>query len=204
MSTLKKVYLDLDRTLFRTDDAGAIWRLLATHYPSVPDAEEAIARSRDFFVFTENGDYFYDWVRQVESYGVAAEEARQAILKSSLADGRFEYPGVAETVRYVQDNHFELAILTFGEQFYQQEIKAALCPSLIGVEIITTMSPKEQFFTDRQNPALLLDDKPISGALPPWVHFVQSVGYNGVEAPSNVEWDTVSSLAEFRDMLERR
>lgn len=196
--TMPKVYLDVDRTLFDTNKFDALrWQFLEGKYGV--SAEKERARQREFYVEL-GGAETYDLAAHMACLGIDADEVRDALRRSELADGRLEYTGVGKLVEWL-GQHGSVALLTFGFEA-DQELKLALCPSLRDVETIITLETKNKFFMQNSEPAVLLDDKPIGESLPPHVTFVQSTGYNDIASPEGAPWPVVRSLGEFREFLE--
>ncbi len=191
--TKPRLYLDLDRTLFRTDDfTHQIWQMIETWHPEI-SGEFELGRCHNFYQHAD-GMYFYDFAAHVTSLGLLATDIFRRLRKSDLADGRLEYSGVSELINWAKQAT-RLSVLTYGPDDYQG-LKADLCPSLDGVEVITTLKPKHLFFRENrpEGEIWLVDDKPIGDELPPGVRFIQAVGYNDIAAPDECNWLTAASL----------
>ena len=190
------VYLDLDRTLFNTDLFDELrWSFLEREFDISP--EQGKSRQRQFFIYDEDM-YMYDFAEHMCSLGLDADQVYEAIRHSELAEGRLEYPGTDRLVRELGE---KAKILTYGADDYQR-LKVDLCPSLVGVPIVTTQKPKGLFFRDNPTPAVLFDDKPIGDELPSSVTFVQSTSYNNLTAPPDAPWHKVTSIDEFRELIK--
>lgn len=194
-----KLYLDLDRTLFRTTQfCREYWYTLAELFPTIkPEYELTSARQTEFYRYNQ-GLYTYDLMAHLENIGVDAKEAQRYITRSSLADGRFEYPGVAALIQWARSKG-EVAVLTYGMEATQR-FKVGLCPSLAGVPIITILHPKTQFFQtllqdDAETRAVIwmVDDKPIGGELPLKVKFIQAL-IEEQPIPDAVPWPVATTL----------
>lgn len=140
-------YLDLDRTLFRTERVGEFFPVLEQLYPQNTALHDGYALREQYFVFPQHKDgdektYYYDVARQLRDAGLDIEQALSA-LRTELGDGRFEHEGVRDFVRALQV-HGVVKILTYGEDIYQR-FKVSLCPSLAGLEVITTLEPKAKY-----------------------------------------------------------
>lgn len=190
------VYLDLDRTLFRTSEFGPQkWPLLEKMYPQI-NGESEHARQSQFYV--RNGDsYAYDFSAHLESLELDLGEVYDILNKSALADGRLEYDGVADLVSWIRQRG-EVKVLTYGVDEYQR-LKASLCPSLKGVEIITTLRPKAEYLADKGD-VWLVDDKYLADELPSNVRFIQALleGQNDEVG----DWPKATRLAEVIDMFK--
>ncbi len=196
-----KLFLDLDRTLFRTSELDeAEWGLLERQFGI--DSAAELARRTDFHVRTEKA-YYYDFAAHVRAAGLDEKEAFSFLLQSALADGRMEYDGVAELVTWAKQRG-TVHILTYGPANYQQ-FKAALCPSLKEAEIITTLQSKGDYFREQRltGKVWMVDDKPIGGDLPNNVRFIQTAEYNGIAAPEHPAWPVATALGQIPEIVDR-
>ena len=194
------VYLDLDRTLYRTDLSGQlIWQEVSRLYPRV-DANQRQSQ-RDFYI--HRGDlYAYDFSAHLVSLDLNPVEVYQQIRQSELADGRLEYKGVSDLVSWIRQNG-EVKVLTYGVDDFQR-LKAALCPSLDGVQVITVLKPKSDFFKNLEldGRVWMVDDKPIGEELPEGVRFIQVI-HGGVEAGCWLECPIAMSLSDTLNLLQK-
>lgn len=197
MSSPLTTYLDLDRTLYRTNGAGAAkWCLVGQVHPQVNVARE-FDRQRKFY--QHNGDaYAYDFTAHLLSLDLDVAAVYAMLRRSELADGHLEYDGVADLVAWAQSQG-AVKILTYGIDDYQR-LKASLCPSLAGVEVITTLRPKGEYLRSEQN-AWMVDDKPIGYTMPPGVRFIQACleGQDCTDAP----WPVAASLHQVLQLMIR-
>ncbi|MBF1023661.1 MAG: hypothetical protein HXK97_00350 [Candidatus Nanogingivalaceae bacterium] len=194
------LFLDLDRTLFRTSELDAAeWGLLGRQFGI--DSEAELARRTDFHVRTETA-YYYDFAAHVRAVGLDEKEAFSFLLQSTLADGRMEYDGAAELVTWAKQCG-TVHVLTYGPANYQR-FKAALCPSLKGAEIITTLQSKGDYFREQYltGEVWMVDDKPIGGDLPDNVRFIQTVEYNGIVAPEHPAWPVATALSQIPEIVD--
>ena len=194
-----KLFLDLDRTLFRTSELDeAEWGLLGQQFGI--DSEAELARRTDFYVRDEKA-YYYDFAAHVRAAGLGEEAVFAFLLQSELADGRMEYDGVAELVAWARQRG-TVHVLTYGPANYQR-FKAALCPSLEGAEIITTLQPKGDYFREQRptGEVWMVDDKPIGSDLPDTVRFIQTAEYNGIVAPEHPAWPVATALSQIPDII---
>ncbi len=159
-------YLDLDRTLFHTDRIADLFPVLERLYPENTALQNGFASREKYFVFPhlKDGDvktYYYDLARQLREAGLDLDKAFTA-LHGELGDGRFEYEGARELVEALQTRG-EVKVLTYGEDVYQK-FKASLCPSLAGLEVITTVEPKVEYLNEHCAAGdWIVDDKIING-----------------------------------------
>ncbi len=168
-------YLDLDRTLFRTDEIGAMFQKIGELHTEV-DAEHGYAQREEYYVYPFKGQgdddtYYHDVSAWLRANGLIPDEVYEKLAATELADGRFEYQGVAELVGMLQARG-PVRVLTFGEDGYQRA-KAALCPSLAGIEVITTTGRKGAWLATHAVPGdWLVDDKIVTG-IPHDIRFLQ-------------------------------
>ncbi|HAC56070.1 TPA: hypothetical protein DCF80_01080 [Candidatus Saccharibacteria bacterium] len=190
------VYLDLDRTIFKTNDSEKILLKIAELYPEL----DALQLEKDRTAFHETvGDlYYWDLGRQLSTYGLDAEEVFIELAGTDLADGRLEYEGAATLISSLQSADVDVRVLTFGPDDYQR-FKASLCPSLRGLVVTTTLLPKSELFEASEEECWLVDDKPIGDELPGNVSFVQ-VSLEGQEYPGQ-DWPVFYSLHDVREFF---
>ena len=196
-----RVFLDLDRTLFRTSELDkAEWGLLGRQFGI--DSEAELARRTDFHVRTEKA-YYYDFAAHVRAAGLGEEAVFAFLLQSELADGRMEYDGVAELVTWAKQRG-TVHVLTYGPANYQR-FKAALCPSLKEAEIITTLQSKSEYFREQcpTGEVWMVDDKPIGSELPDNVRFIQTAEYNSIAAPEHPAWPVATALGQIPGIVDR-
>lgn len=171
-------YLDLDRTLFRTDAAAEIFAMVEQLYPENYRARDGYTKRAEHYVYPQKavGDetsYYHDVAQWLRDVGIDEAEAFDRLARTALADGHLEYPGVAELVKGLQA-YGEVKLLTYGEDAYQR-FKARLCPSLMGIEVITTIQPKVEYLNRYANDGdWIIDDKALVG-LQSSIHAVRVV-----------------------------
>ena len=193
------LFLDLDRTLFRTSELDeAEWGLLGRQFGI--DSEAELARRTDFYEY-DGKAYYYDFAAHVRKAGLGEKAAFAFLLQSELADGRMEYDGVAELVTWAKQRG-TVHVLTYGPANYQR-FKAALCPSLKEAEIITTLQSKSEYFCEQcpTGEVWMVDDKPIGGDLPDTVRFIQTVEYNSIAAPEHPAWPVATALGQIPGII---
>lgn len=160
-------YIDLDRTAFRTEQVAMIYRALAQLYPD----NQLIASGYDardaYYVLSDNHDgdgdrlYHHDLGAQLRDAGIEPTEAFAKLIQV-VGDGRFEYPGLAQLVAAARARG-EVKVLTYGTDDYQR-FKAALCPHLAGVEVLTVLTPKSDYLNSYTGPDdWVIDDKLLVG-----------------------------------------
>ena len=192
--TKPKVFLDLDRTLFDTDKAGEMWSVWAEHFSLIP--EVCVAEREQFYIWGE-GSYMHDLSAQLRAYGIDPKAAYEIIIASDLAQGSFELPYASELVEWLKEVA-DIAVLTYGPDDYQRT-KAALCPSLAGVPVITTTGRKADVLRDAGE-CWLVDDKDLGANPPENVHLVQVVAPGGT-VPEGKPWPICMDLKEVKEYL---
>lgn len=189
------VYLDLDRTLFRTNDAGKIWHQIAEHYPNIsPEAEKP--RAAQFYVRPVEDLYYYDFSAHLRDLGFEPSEVYAYLEASPLANNQLLFDGAVELIDWIKTRATP-AILTFGIDDYQR-LKIALCPALAGLDVNVTLQPKGEWLKDK-GACWLVDDKAIGEELPPNVRFIQ-VSLEGQLIPPS-SWPNLRSLEAVREHL---
>jgi len=104
------VYLDLDRTIYKTRELEAAWGFIAEQFP---EAVGAYARRKEFF--HDVGDsYYYDMSAHVVSLGLEPQEVYKTVASSELADGRAEYEGVKALVEWLRANSYDVKVFTLS------------------------------------------------------------------------------------------
>ena len=191
-------YLDLDRTLFHTERIGELFPVLERIYPDNVALRGGYERREEYFVFPhlDDGDtktYYYDLAGQLRAAGLDVGRAF-AVLRTELGDGRFEYDGAEELVEALRARG-TVRILTYGENVYQK-FKASLCPSLEGLEVITTVEPKVDYLNEYAAAGdWIIDDKIISGL---------TTGIRAIHIQHDVaKFADVHSLAEVAEFIFR-
>lgn len=190
-----RVYLDLDRTIFDTDKASMLWHELAKHYDLIPEACHA-DRER-FYVWPVPGTYYHDMSAQLEAYGIYPPEAFEILRCSPLADGRLQLPYTDQLIHALRPLA-DLVVLTFGADDYQH-LKAALCPALNGIPVITTSGEKRAILKEAGE-CWLVDDKPLGEHPPKNVHYIQ-IAPPGGTVHGNTLWPFFSNLKEVKEYL---
>ncbi len=193
------VALDLDDTLVQNRKMiRGIWQYLAMVFPEASiDPDRAYARLQDFYVETDSNLFAYNFDKHLQYYGIDPTDAYKSIVASELSDGRYEVNNLAGFVADI-DKIAELLIITYGYDGYQR-LKASLCPSLSGIEIITTLKNKSQAL--RRYPAIryMVDDRQLFD-LPDTVKFVM-VSLVGKTVDKSATEPVYTSLQEVKEYL---
>ncbi len=198
-----KFFLDLDRTLFRTDKMGEVARAMAELFPALGDGTAFWQESKQFYEYPfGDATYFHNMVAQIESHGVSSEEVFAAMRQTEWGDGRMQYKGTAELINDLEGRG-EVRILTFGEECYQS-FKASLCPSLAQVAINATLQQKGEYLSKIQLPlaSWMVDDKPIGDQLPQPMRFIQILHGEAVAGETGgKDWPVASTLDEVQQLI---
>lgn len=190
------VYLDLDRTLIKTPDMGMVWKYVGVIYPEVADGFE---NAEDYFHYI--GDmHYYDMSAHLQSLGLEPTEVYQSVVHSEYADGRLEEEGAGDLISSLVALGYEPQVLTFGSDDYQR-FKAALCPSLREIPVITTIRPKADVLEELGVECWLIDDRPLGDELPGNVSFIQ-VSPDRAAVPYDAQWTVKQSLGEVKAFFE--
>lgn len=190
------IYLDLDRTLFKTGAVSTLWQSISEQHPEIGDA----FAGRETYYHYVDDLYYYDMGAHLSALGLEPEAVYGELIASGYADGRFEYDGAGELVESLLDHGYDVRIMTFGSDDYQR-FKASLCPSLLGLPIITTLRPKPEVLEDLEDGCWLVDDRPLGDELPSNVSFVQ-VSLEGKPAPPDALWPVKHSLGEVKTFFD--
>lgn len=164
---IRTFYLDLDRTLFRTELVHEVMEEIAKQYPEKPGLKDGYAQRHQHYIypFEAEGDtatYSHDLSWWLRDHHLEPATVYERLLATELADGRFEYDGVAELVAWLGERG-AMKILTFGPDQYQR-FKTALCPSLAGIEIVTILEQKGQYLNrEARDGDWIVDDKRLDG-----------------------------------------
>jgi FMN phosphatase YigB (HAD superfamily) len=190
------VYLDLDRTLFKTANMDTVWEYIGRVYP---EAAEAFDSAEDYFHYVGE-QYYYDMSSHLASLGLDPEEVYASVTNSELADGRLEIDGSKELIETLTRDGYEVQVLTFGSDDYQR-FKASLCPALRGVPIVTTLRAKSEVLDELGVECWLVDDRPLGDELPGNVSFVQ-ISPDGAAVPYDADWTVKKSLFEVKEFFD--
>lgn len=192
------VYLDLDRTLFRTENTLDIWFEVSQLYPEVDAPREY--NSRDDFLHHVGDLSYHDFSAQLRTLEIDPVAAYEQLIETDLANGRFEFPGVRELVESLKSHGADVRILTFGQDDFQR-FKVALCPSLVDLPVVTTMRPKHEYLEATEEECWVVDDKAIGDELPSSATFVQ-VSLEGEVIEDDAEWPVFYNLFDVKEFFD--
>jgi hypothetical protein len=190
------VYLDLDRTLFKTDKLREVWEYIEAQYPMAVGAYD----SRETFYYYVDDLYYYDMGGHLASLGLEPQDVYADVAEAGFADGRFEYDGCHELIETLEKHGADIRILTFGADDFQR-FKVSLCPSLQGLEVMTTLRSKAELLDELEQECWLVDDKMLGDELPGNVSFVQ-VNLSGNPQPPTLDWPVKYSLKEVGEFFD--
>jgi len=166
VTSIKRVYLDLDRTLL---DTQAIMQALTKAGSQLYGFDiDDLRREYD----QVNKDYkagrlrAYSYFDQMSARGISAERARLDMEKA-LAGKSFLYSDVPGLLAFLNSGGYEVKIVTFGKTDYQM-FKFGLAPELAQLPIVVVSEEKNVYLSQQSSvPSLLIDDKEIK-PLPDW------------------------------------
>lgn len=190
------VYLDLDRTLFKTNDMDTVWEYIGRVYPEAADAFD----SAETYFHYVGEQYYYDMSAHLASLGLNPEEVYASVANSELADGRLQIEGTKELIETLLSDGYEVEVLTFGSDDYQR-FKASLCPALREVPIVTTLRAKAEVLEELAIECWLVDDRALGDELPGNVSFVQ-ISPDGAAVPYDADWTVKKSLFEVKEFFD--
>ena len=192
-----KVFLDLDRTLFKTDDFDSQkWQLIGALYGV--DGNYENQRQPEFHIH-DRDMYAYDFTAHLKDLGLPEKEIYEQIKASNLADGRLEHTGVGDLVNWLKQR-FEVSILTYGKSDYKNH-KLSLCPRLNEVPAIITLKSKDNYFKDNHlGNCWMVDDRPIGNILPDGVKFIQA-SLEGQAFDETRGWPIIYALDDIQDII---
>ena len=227
------VFLDIDRTCLDTDRwLMAVAQYLAWHYPDhVVNPDEFVHDRRAFYQVSRASHelpQYYTIGAQIAHCGLDLQRILSELAVSDNADGRLQYPGLAELIQALRAQDYAVYTLTYGDDATQR-LKVAMCPALRGVDCITTRDRKStdiarcvrhwQRAGRRPASLYMVDDKPAIGrdmqqynkvALTnywPKVHFIQidHRPTDEVQPPDGVDhhlsWPICHTLAEVKTII---
>lgn len=190
---MRKIYLDLDRTLFQTEQMRELWKTIHQLYPLV-DIAQAYDERKKYYRYTQNG-YYHDVFVQLQAYKLDPHEVFDRLRSIYKESNSLLFPGAVELIKQLQAKD-TVRVLTYGEHRYQCA-KASLCAVLDDVEVITTLEHKGKVLSDVGR-CYLVDDRPLGDELPPNVRFVQVALENEIAAPAG-GWPLFNSLYQVSD-----
>lgn len=194
--------LDLDRTLFKTDDYWqdfAVALALAAGKPKT-----TYLQSYSHFLAGEGRLQLIDYQALLAEAGVRHDEVVRSVMKVT-AGKQYLYEDAKKLLeqRAVLEISYEVAVLTYGEAQYQQ-IKLDLVPEIADLPHFITQRLKTDFiakqFIDRQG--VLIDDKPDQDLPKGWteVHINRQDGYDIPHKVSESVYE-VYLLTDFLNLL---
>lgn len=193
------VALDLDDTLLQNRlMVRGIWHHIAGAFPEAAvDPGMAYDSLQTYYAETAPGMLAYDFDKHLRHYGIDPTAAYESVVASDLRDGRYEIDNLSQFMSDVQ-KIADVLIVTYGYDGFQR-LKAGLCPSLDGIEIVTTLENKVLVLRQHETVRYMVDDRPIAN-LPDTIKFVM-VSSVGKTVDELVSWPVYSSLLEVKEYL---
>ncbi len=153
------VYLDLDRTLFRTDDfMSKLWQTLADLYGWAKLTQES-NRLAGHYVHQDDGQKLYDLSAHLKEVNIEPADAYGRLHHSKLAGDDWLYPDAVKLVGWLS-THSRVEILTYGAHDFQR-LKLDFCPKLADVPATIIQTDKADWLRGKTS-TLLIDDKPVA------------------------------------------
>ena len=153
----KTLFLDMDRTLLNTNEfVQAFWRAVEKYYRI--NHEHAIAEMPKYYHDMGELRYHDLYLQLSELFGLDPDEVI-ATIRPDLATQDFLYADV-KPILALQKHDFELRIITFGEQWFQQ-CKLSFLPALDHLPRDIILESKGAFLarTYPQAEGWMIDDK---------------------------------------------
>lgn len=165
----KKIFVDLDRTIFETDVfVASIWHYLGKKYGVNGQVEQQ--RFEQFCSY--DGDMRdYDFFSHLEALDIGDVPALVFELTLYLQKQFLLFNDSEEGIRTLQELG-GFTILTYGNERYQR-FKLACVPELARFPVEIVQQHKKHYFVERHpnEPSILIDDKDLAGSLPENVAF---------------------------------
>ena len=155
---IKYAALDLDRTLFKTDDflsdisaIGAAMASLSQH--------EFISDSQQFRYLSKDNLSHYDFFAQLQHYGIEKNKQTIDYVTNTLrhAQKSYIYEDVSQFLVLLALKHYKIFVLTYGEDTYQRT-KVSASEELLGVPVAVVLEHKRIHLTRTGGRGVLFDD----------------------------------------------
>jgi beta-phosphoglucomutase-like phosphatase (HAD superfamily) len=189
---LRKLLIDLDRTLFDTTlFVQTLWDWIEQTYGISADASRYEMKQ----YFTYVGEmYNYDFFKHIADLGIDGNDL--ATRARAELTGSFAFDDVVEFLRATKD--LDRAILTFGADNYQQ-FKISLCSELSGIDVHMTQGFKHDYIETHwpDQSTLLIDDRLLEEALPSVTRFILIDRTQKQPVIEQGNYRSVNSLAQF-------
>lgn len=195
----KKVFVDLDRTLFDTDIfVASLWLILQKKYGV--DAEAEKKRAPKFYTY--DGDlYDYHFFDHLKQLNIGNDEAITLEMTLQLRNQFLLFNDVEEGLK-VLDELGEFTILTFGNERYQK-FKLSCVPELTRYPVVTVQQHKKHFFSHQYtDPSILIDDKDLGGSLPEQVEFYRIDRMQPLPVMDHKGYKSIRRLQNIKEALQ--
>lgn len=198
--TIKRLYLDLDRTLLDTDKL--VSHLFAACEKLYGLSQQTLRAEIPDFYFSAGDLRHYDMFAQLSAHGINYESARQE-LAAELAGQDFAIPGLDDLLQFVADQNLDAHILSFGKTDYQM-FKYHMLPQAKHLPITVIFEEKDKYLQQQSTePTVLLDDKR-TWPLPPWcVQLLLDPKAGDEPVQENSQMWTVNSLTSAISVVTR-
>lgn len=193
------IYLDLDRTLFRTDDFTVpLWQTIAELYDRPEYAAEA-SRVKEYYL-PNDVQPLYGLAHHAASVGIRDRALFDKLANSKLSQTDWLYPGADELITWLRARG-AVEVLTWGEDDFQS-LKLQLCPLLTALPAHIIQTNKATWLKDRA-PALIVDDRPLAPQLKGSGVDAIQILHADARSTGNVAWPVVGSLVELLEYLKQ-
>ncbi|HSE29831.1 MAG TPA: HAD family hydrolase [Candidatus Saccharimonadales bacterium] len=180
---MKKWYLDLDDTLYRTTYGYSEMCRAVSKLYDIKLMTFAIRMLRHRVKGGGSARGYLRFFKTLQSFGIDPTEARELIFKELIGKD-FLYDDAREFLSWLDKHDSKPTIVTFGDP-ETQEFKISLLPELAEFEKVIVQQPKQIYLNNLpQHDAIIVDDKPVLD-LPTWcsgvllVRKLPAKDYNG-------------------------
>lgn len=156
---MKYAALDLDRTLFNTDAfSGDLRRVCATIVGV--NYDDFCKDTTGYKYVSREGLSHYDLFAQLHMYGAVYSPKLVAAIKNGILalQKSYIYKDVSAFITKLQQNDYEIFILSYGETRYQT-LKVQISPELQNLQVVVVQEPKSKYLSAyKGRQGILFDD----------------------------------------------
>ncbi|PLS80788.1 hypothetical protein CYG49_04145 [Candidatus Saccharibacteria bacterium] len=195
----KKIFVDLDRTLFDTDVfIAAVWHYLGKKYPI--DTEVEKARAKQYYTYDQDL-YNYHFFDHIRALAIGDVQTIRFELSLYLREQSLLYNDTQKGLAALKELG-GATILTFGNEEYQR-FKIACVPELAWLPVEIVQQHKRHFFSENYTqPCILIDDKDLYGQLPSTVEFIKIDRTQPRPIMDRGGYRSIRALANIREIVE--
>lgn len=193
-----QLYLDLDHTLFNTDQANLRFGQVVEALFGITPAQLAHNQTA-FSVQVGGGQHFYRFFAQLASIGIAIDRAKQQ-MHQALMNEDFLYPDARYLLSYLEKHNVSAKVLSLGDPDFQS-FKYSLVPELQQYPFICVQALKGEYFqAHASEPAMIVDDMHIA-ALPEGCRGVLIDRTQAIRLQQQDDYCSINSLTVVKDLL---